>query len=90
MTKNTTPKASQWVRVFAGYYKRIGSDGRTVLAVISRQEDGTWAFMVKPFGQASLGWQVTGYRTLATAKQMAEAGYRSYVRQHQAMKTASN
>lgn len=84
MTKTTTPKASTWSRVFAGFYKRVGSDGRTVLAQVSRDENGTWNYMVKPFGQAALGWQVTGCRTLAEAKRMAEAGYRSYMTKHRA------
>ncbi|QDN64491.1 hypothetical protein [Streptomyces sp. S1D4-14] len=85
MTKTTNSKASTWTRVFAGFYKRIGSDGQTVLAEIARSDDGTWSYMVKPFGKAGLGWQVTGYRTLADAKRMAEAGYRSYMRRHVAM-----
>lgn len=75
-------KASTWTRVFAGFYRRIGSDGETVLAEVSRDEDGTWSYMVKPFGRAQLGWQVTGERTLADAKYMAEAGYRSYMNNH--------
>jgi hypothetical protein len=85
MTKNTNPKASTWDRVFAGFYKRIGSDGQTVLAEVSRDEDGTWSYMIKPFGKAGLAWQVTGERTLAEAKRMAEAGYRSYMAKHRAM-----
>ncbi|WP_405560666.1 hypothetical protein [Streptomyces sp. NBC_01180] len=84
-TANTKTRASRWVRVFAGFYRRIGSDGQTVLAEISRDEDGTWSFMVTPFGKARLSWQVTGYRTLAEAKRMAEAGYRRYMRNHHAM-----
>lgn len=78
-------KASTWNRVFGGYYRRIGSDGVTVLAEISRDEDGTWSYMVKPFGKTSLAWQVTGERTLADAKRMAEAGYRRYMTQHRTM-----
>lgn len=85
MAKTMTPKASQWVRVFAGFYERIGSDGETVLAQVGRQDDGTWAYMVKPFGRAALGWQVTGYHTLAEAKCMAEAGYRRYMSEHRTM-----
>jgi hypothetical protein len=89
MTTQKT-KASTWVRVFAGFYKRIGSDGVTVLAEVGRDDDGTWSYMVKPFGKAGLGWQVTGYRTLAEAKRMAEAGYRSYMREHIAMNARNN
>lgn len=90
MTKGMNTKASTWVRVFAGFYKRIGSDGTTVLAEISRDDNGTWSYMIKPFGKAGLAWQVTGYRTLAETKRMAEAGYRSYMRRHAAMNTRSN
>jgi hypothetical protein len=75
-------KASSWTRVFAGFYKRIGSDGETVLASISRQDDGTWSYMVQPFGRVQLGWQVTGKATLAEAKTGAEAGYRRYMQNH--------
>lgn len=90
MTKTPQAKASTWVRIFAGFYKRIGSDGVTILAEISRDDDGTWSYMVRPFGKADLGWQVTGYRTLAEAKRMAEAGYRRYMQQHVAMNARSN
>lgn len=72
----------RWDRVFAGFYRRIGTDGRTVLAEVGRDEDGTWSYTVKPFGRMALGWQVTGERTLADAKRMAEAGYRRYMQQH--------
>lgn len=82
-------KPSSWTRVFAGFYKRIGSDGQTVLAEVGRDEDGTWSFMVKPFGKAGLGWQVTGYSTLAEAQRMAEAGYRKYMQDHKARNTGS-
>lgn len=75
-------KASSWTRVFAGYYRRIGSDGSTVLASVVRDDDGTWSYMVTPFGRPQLGWQVTGERTLADAQHMAEAGYRSYMNNH--------
>lgn len=75
-------KASSWTRVFAGFYKRIGSDGETVLASVSRQDDGTWAYMVTPFGKTTLGWQVTGKATLTEAKTGAEAGYRSYMKNY--------
>lgn len=77
--------ASSWIRVFAGFYRRIGSDGVTVLAEVGRDDDGTWSFMVTPFGSASLGWQVTGYRTMAEAQTMAAAGYRSYMNNHREM-----
>ena len=77
--------AGRWERVFAGFYRRIGSDGSTVLAEVGRDDDGTWSYMVKPFGRAQLGWQVTGERTLADAKRMSEAGYRRYMQQHKAM-----
>lgn len=89
MTTQQT-KASTWVRIFAGFYKRVGSDGVTVLAEISRDENGTWSYMVKPFGKAGLAWQVTGHRTLAEAKRMAEAAYRRYMQQHAAMNARSN
>ncbi|WP_086559938.1 hypothetical protein [Streptomyces africanus] len=89
MTTQKT-KASTWVRVFAGFYERIGSDGVTVLAEISRDEDGTWSYMVKPFGKAGLAWQVTGKATLADAKRGAEAAYRRYMQQHCAMNARSN
>lgn len=75
----------RWERVFAGYYRRIGSDGSTVLAEVGRDEDGTWSYMVKPFGKAGLGWQVTGKPTMAEAKTGAEAGYRRYMAEHKAM-----
>lgn len=78
----TATRTGRWTRVFAGFYKRIGSDGSTVLAEVSRGENGTWSIMVKPFGRAQLGWQVTGYRTLAEAQRMAEAGYRRYMQEH--------
>lgn len=81
----TKTKASTWSRVFAGFYKRVGSDGVTELASISRDDNGTWSCVVLPFGEPGLAWQVTGYRTLAEAKRMAEAGYRSYMRKHTAM-----
>lgn len=71
-----------WNRIFAGYYTRTGSDGKTVLARISRQDNGKWAYTVYPFGQTSLCWQVTGQSSLAEAKRMAEAGYRRYMQQH--------
>ncbi|GES27885.1 hypothetical protein AB0G60_02815 [Streptomyces angustmyceticus] len=90
MTKTTSIKASTWVRVFAGFYKRIGSDGATVLAEISRDDNGTWSYMVKPFGKAGLAWQVTGFGTLTEAKRMAEVGYRSYLREHTAMNVRSS
>lgn len=90
MMKTQQTKASTWVRVFAGFYERIGSDGQTVLASVSHDDDGTWSYMVKPFGKAGLGWQVTGYRTLAVAKCMAEAGYRNYMRKHAAMNARSH
>ena len=85
MTAQTATRTGRWNRVFAGFYQRIGSDGQTVLAQVSHDDDGTWSYMVKPFGKAELGWQVTGYRTLAEAKRMAEAGYRSYMTKHLAM-----
>lgn len=78
-------KASTWTRVFAGFYKRIGSDGQTVLAEVGRDEDGTWSYMVKPFGRTQLGWQITGIRTMAEAQRGAEAGYRKYMKDHRAM-----
>ena len=77
----------RWERVFAGFYRRIGTDGQTVLAEVGRDEDGTWSYMVKPFGRAQLGWQVTGQRTLAEAKGGAEGGYRSYMTKHRTMNT---
>jgi hypothetical protein len=80
-------KASTWTRVFAGFYKRIGSDGETVLAEVGLDEDGTWSYTVRPFGRTQLGWQVTGERTMADAKRMAEAGYRRYMQQHHEMNT---
>lgn len=90
MTKTPQAKAGTWVRVFAGFYKRIGSDGITVLAEISQDENGTWSYMIKPFGKAGLAWQVTGKPTLAEAKRSAEAAYRRYMQQHRAMNTRSN
>ena len=80
----SAPRTGRWNRVFAGFYERIGTDNQTVLAEVSRDEDGTWSFMVKPFGKTQLGWQVTGYRTLSEAQRMAEAGYRRYMSQHRA------
>jgi hypothetical protein len=70
---------SSWRRVYPGFYERIGSDGATVLATVGRDENGTWSYMVRPFGSAALGWQVTGERTMADAQRMAAAGYRSYM-----------
>lgn len=81
-TKNLRP--STWHRVFGGFYERIGSDGATVLAQVSRDEDGTWSYMVRPFGRPQLGWQVTGKRTMAEAKTGAEAAYRQYMARHRA------
>lgn len=81
----TKSQASTWVRVFAGYYRRIGSDGVTVIAEVGRDDNGTWSYMVKPFGSASLAWQVTGERTMADAQRMAAAGYRSYMNNHREM-----
>ena len=78
-------KASTWNRIMAGHYERVGSDGSTVLAYVTRAEDGTWSFMVTPFGSASLGWQVTGYPTMTEAQRMAAAGYRSYMNNHREM-----
>ncbi len=78
-------QASTWTRVFAGFYRRIGSDGQTVLAEISHDEDGTWSYFVRPFGRTQLGWQITGQRTLAEAKKGAEAGYRRYMQQHRTL-----
>ncbi len=75
-------KPSSWTRVFAGYYRRIGSDGQTVLAQAGRDDDGTWSILIIPFGQSGLSWQITGYATLAEAKRMAEAGYRKYMTEH--------
>lgn len=75
-----TPRS--WNRVFAGFYRRIGSDGGTVLAQISRADDGTWSYLVQPFGKPGLAWQVTGERTLADAKIMSEAAYRRYMNNH--------
>lgn len=83
-------KPSSWCRVFAGFYKRIGSDGSTELATISRGDDGTWSYMVTPFGDPGLGWQVVGYRTLTEAKRMAEAGYRNYMLKNTAPHTRVN
>jgi hypothetical protein len=79
------PRTGRWVPVFAGFYRRIGSDGTTVLAEVSRDEDGTWSYTVRPFGRVELGWQATGYATLAEAKRMAEVGYRRYMTEHRAM-----
>jgi hypothetical protein len=77
--------ASTWQRVSAGHYRRIGSDGSTVLAYAVHTDDGRWAYVVQPFGKPGLMWQVTGERTLADAKRMAEAGYRRYMANHRAM-----
>lgn len=84
MTPQTTTRTGRWTRVFAGFYERIGNDGATVLAQVSLDEDGTWSYLVKPFGKGSLAWQVTGKRTMAEAKTGAEAGYRRYMQQHRA------
>lgn len=81
-TKNLRP--SSWRCVFAGFYERIGSDGASVLAQVGRDDDGSWSYMVRPFGRAQLGWQVTGLRTMAEAKRGAEAGYQSYMAKHRA------
>ncbi len=75
-------KASNWTRVFAGFYEYTGNDGQTVLAQVGRDDDGTWSYTVRPFGRMQLGWQVTGEATMADAKRMAEAGYRSYMNNH--------
>lgn len=83
----SSSKPSSWSRVFAGFYKRIGSDGITELATIRRDDDGTWSYMVTPFGKPSLGWQAVGYRTLTEAKRMAEAGYRNYMLKNAALHT---
>lgn len=78
-------KANNWGRVFAGFYRFTGADAQTVLASVSREENGTWTYTVLPFGQAGLSWQITGQRTLAEAKRGAEAGYRSWVTKHKAV-----
>ncbi|MEU0159037.1 hypothetical protein ABZ154_09395 [Streptomyces sp. NPDC006261] len=78
-------EASSWKRVFAGYYQRIGSDGKTILAQVGRDGDGSWSYTVRPFGEMSLAWQVTGFRTLAEAKTGAQAAYRSYMNKHRAL-----
>lgn len=75
-------QASSWERVYAGYYRRIGSDGRTVLAHVARQDNGKWAYAVLPHGRPSLSWEVKDQATMAEAQRMAEAGYRRYMAQN--------
>ena len=77
-------KASTWERVYAGFYRRIGSNGQTVIAQVGRQDNGKWAYAVLPFGKPSLSWEVTGQATLAEAQRMAEAGYRRYMSEYRA------
>lgn len=78
-------KASTWTRIHAGYYHRIGSDGETVLAAVVREDDGTWAYTVMPFGSVRYGWQVRGEKTMTVAQRMAEAGYKRYMAEHRAL-----
>lgn len=77
----------RWAKVHAGFYERIASDGATVIANVVREDNGRWAYTVRPFGRVQLGWQVTGKQTMTEAQRGAEAGYRRYMDDHRTMNT---
>jgi hypothetical protein len=77
--------AGRWNKVHAGFYERIASDGATVIAQVSRQDNGKWAYTVRPFGRMELGWQITNMPTMTRAQSGAEGGYRSYMTKHREM-----
>lgn len=73
----------KWVRVFAGHYRRIGSDGVTKLAEIVQGDHG-WDVTVFPKGEPAWSCERRGYSTLRDAKVIAETLYRNRVRKVEA------
>lgn len=71
-------KASTWECRQAGHHRRVGSDGKTVLAEAIRSS-GTWDVYVYPKGKVQLEIHRVNYRTLANAKGAAEILYRNAV-----------
>lgn len=67
-----------WVRLYAGRYNRIGSDGATILAEVFRGDEG-WDLRVLPLGESAWSFSRCDCRTLAEAKTIAEVLYKDAV-----------
>ena len=67
----------KWMRIASGMYKRVGSDGESILAIINKNRNH-WDVVIYPYGKGSLQFSSPTHRTLAVAKASAETLYRNY------------